>query len=133
MPGILDRLAQNARAHLYDFLQRHGFTVSAAARWQDTNDAPDEPFHDDATEPHAASGPLPYSAELADAYQRLDLPFGAPLADVNKRWKAYLKRCHPDRFHAEPSRQADATELTQQLNAAHACIEAAWKNASRSD
>lgn len=133
MPGILDRLAQNARAHLYEFLQRHVFTTPAAGPWQDTDDWPDEPLHADNAEPHEPSGPLAYSAGLADAYRLLDLPFGAPLADANKRWKTYLKHCHPDRFHANPSRQADATELTQQLNTAHARIKAAWKNASRSD
>ena len=133
VPGILDRLAQNARARLYDFLQRHLFTTPAAAPWQAADDWPDEPLHDDAAEPPQPTSPLPYSAGLADAYRLLDLPFGAPLADANKRWKTYLKRCHPDRFHADPLRQADATELTQQLNAAHARIEGAWKNAIRSD
>ncbi len=132
VPGILDRLAQNARVHLYEFLQRHIFTAPAGAPWQDTGDWPDEPLHDDHAEPHEPSGPLPYSTELARAYRVLDLPFGAPLADADRRWRAYLKRCHPDRFHAEPSRQTDATELTQQLNAAHDLVEAAWKNASRS-
>ena len=130
--GILDRLAQNTRAHLYAFLRRHVFTAPAAARWQDADDRTDEPRRD-AAEPHEPSSPLPYSAELADAYRILDLPFGAPLADANRRWKTYLKRCHPDRFHDDPKRQADATELTQQLNTAHARIEAAWKNASRAD
>ena len=127
--GILERLTQNTRAHLYGFLQRHVFTAPAAARWRAADDSPDESLHDHAAEPHESSGPLPHSTELADAYRLLDLPFGTPLADVNKRWRAYLKRCHPDRFHADPNRQVDATELTQQLNAAHARIETAWQNA----
>ena len=132
LSGVLDRLAQNARARLYDFLQRHVFAAPAAARWQDADDWPDEPFPNDTAEPHERhepSSPLPYGTDLADAYRLLDLPFGAPLADANRRWKAYLKRCHPDRFHGDPERQAEATELTQQLNAAHDLIEAAWKSA----
>lgn len=129
--GILDRLTQNARSHLYEILQRHIFTAPAAARWRDADDWPDEPLRDD-DEPHEPSG-LPYGTALADAYRLLDLPFGAPLEDANKRWKAYLKRCHPDRFHADPSRQADAAELTRQLNAAHDLIEAAWERAGRPD
>ena len=43
VPGILDRLAQNARVHLYEFLQRHVFTAPAAAPRQDTGDWPDDP------------------------------------------------------------------------------------------
>ena len=127
--GILDRLAQNARAHLYAFLQRHLFTTPTATRWQDADDWPREPFHNGASGPQQPSSPLPHSAELIDAYRVLDLPFGTSMADVSERWKTYLKRCHPDRFHNDPSRQAEATELTRQLNAAHDRIEAAWKNA----
>ncbi len=122
MSGILDRLVQNARAHLHDFLQRHVLTAPIEAPRQDADAGPHDPC-----------GPLPRNAELADAYRLLDLPFGAPLADANRRWKTYLKRCHPDRFHADPSRQTEATELTQQLNTAYDLIETAWKNASRAD
>ena len=131
MSGILDRLAQNARAQIQAFLQRHVFTTPAAPRWHDADDGPQEPLRDEAAETGGPPGPLPYNAELADAYRVLDLPFGAPMTTVNGRWKAYLKRCHPDRYHGDPGRQADATELSQQLNAAHARIETAWKNASR--
>ena len=131
--GILDRLAQNARAHLHEFLQRHVFTVPAGAPWQDADPWPEQPSRDDDTRPHEPSAPLPYSTELADAYRLLDLPFGAPLANADRRWKTYLKRCHPDRFHADPDRQADATRLTQELNAAHDLIEAAWESAGRTE
>jgi len=131
--GILDRLAQNARAQIHAFLQRHVITAPAARRRHDADDGPQEPHRDEAAGPGESPGPLPYNAELAEAYRVLDLPFGAPMGKVNKRWKAYLKRCHPDRYHSDPGRQADATELSQQLNAAHARIEDAWKNASRTD
>lgn len=127
MSGILDRLTQNARAYWHDFLQQRAFRKPTAAEWQAADDWR-EPFHNGASGPQQRSSPLPHSAELVAAYRILDLPFGAPLADVNERWKTYLKRCHPDRFHNDPKRLADATELTQQLNAAHARIEAAWKD-----
>ena len=130
MSGILDRLAQNARAYWHEFLRRRAFREPVATDWQAADDWPREPFHNGAAGPRQRSSPLPRSAELIDAYRLLDLPFGAPLADVSERWKTYLKRCHPDRFHNDPKRLADATELTQQLNAAHARIEAAWKNTS---
>jgi hypothetical protein len=75
---------------------------------------------------HTDSG-LPYSPELARGYALLDLPFGAPMEQVSRRWKTYLKTCHPDRFASDPARQAEATELTQALTGAHDTIRAAWK------
>ena len=131
MSGILDRLAQNARAQISAFLRQHLFTTPAASHRHDTDDWPREPLHDEAAETGESPTPLPYNGELADAYRVLDLPFGAPMTEVSKRWKAYLKRCHPDRYHGDPGRHADATELSQQLNAAHARIEAAWKKTGR--
>ncbi|GIX46483.1 MAG: hypothetical protein KatS3mg131_0694 [Candidatus Tectimicrobiota bacterium] len=74
-----------------------------------------------------ASGSLPYSEELARCYAALDLPFGAPLEEVTRRWKAYLKRCHPDRHATEPEKLAAATELTQILTEAYQKIKAAWQ------
>jgi hypothetical protein len=53
------------------------------------------------------------------------------MAQVSKRWKTYLKTCHPDRFANDPARQADATELTQALTGAHDTIEAAWQAAGQ--
>ena len=73
----------------------------------------------------SASG-LPYSDDVARCYRVLDLPFGAPMEDVSKRWKTYLKQCHPDRFATDPAKLADATELTQALTAAHDTIRTAW-------
>ena len=126
MSNILDRLAQNARAHLQDLRRRYG-TAEPSAAWQD--DPPGDPVH--VHEPRGTAGPLPQSDELAAAYRILDLPFGAPLHKASERWKSYLKRCHPDRFHNDPKRQSDAAELTRQLNAAHDRIEAAWRQAGR--
>ena len=131
--GILDRLAKNARAYWYDFLQRPALRKPTAAKWQAADDRPREPFRNGASGSQQRSSPLPHSAELVDAYRVLDLPFGAPMADVSERWKTYLKRCHPDRFHNDPKRLADATELTRQLNTAHDRIEAAWRKTGRTD
>ena len=127
MSNLLDRLAQNVRAQLHEWLQGYGISEPSPT-WQD--DPPGEPV--DVDEPRATTGPLPHSAELADAFRILDLPFGAPLPKANARWKSYLKRCHPDRFHNDPKRQSDAAELTRQLNAAHDRIEAAWRQAGTS-
>ena len=124
MSNILDRLAQNARAHLHELLRRYG-VAEAPPTWKEPPEG--DPVHVD--EPHATPGPLPHSSELADAYRVLDLPFATPLRQVETRWRSYLKRCHPDRFHNDPKRLSDAAELTRQLNAAHDRIEAAWRQA----
>jgi hypothetical protein len=95
--------------------------------------------HDDAfhhatppfEEPASAGHGLPYSVELARCYRLLDLPFGAPMAQVTRQWKTYLKQCHPDRYANDPAKQADATFLTQQLNDAHQKIKAAWEQRQR--
>ena len=126
MSTLLERLARNARAQLHDWLQRYGISEPSPPR---RDDPPGAPAFDH--EPQTRTGPLPHSAELADAYRVLDLPFGAPLPKVDGRWKAYLKRCHPDRYHGDTKRQSDAAELTRQLNAAHDRIEAAWRRAGR--
>jgi hypothetical protein len=73
------------------------------------------------------SNGLPYNVELAEAYRALDLPYGTPLEQVAKRWKAYLKKCHPDRYANHPEKLADATKLTQELTGAYEKIKAAWE------
>ena len=115
MSTLLERLARNARAQLHDWLQRYGI-AEPSPTWRDA--PPGDPVFDH--EPEQQTGPLPHSPELEEAYRILDLPFGAPLPKVNQRWKAYLKRCHPDRFHSDPKRQSD-----------HDRIEAAWQRAGR--
>jgi hypothetical protein len=130
MSELLKRLTRLTRAHLSDLLAQH---------WPGWHTVPPpepdfEPQHETGTssgsavppfEAHAGSG-LPYSAELADAYRALDLPFGAPLAQVAKRWKTYLKKCHPDRHANDAEKQADATRLTQELTRAYEKIKEAW-------
>ena len=134
MSTLLKRLVNLTRAHLHDLLDKHA-PRSSRASW-DT----DFTFHDrgpagDAREASAtgagaaasAASGLPYSDELARCYTLLDLPFGAPLEQVTRRWKTYLKKCHPDRYANDPGKLAEATELTQALTGAHDTIEAAWK------
>lgn len=138
MAGIVDRLIQNARAYVYDFVGKRLSGTPAVPPWQASEDAygshtswrsTDEspPFTHD-----AGAGPgLPHSAELARCYAALDLPFGTPLVHVTKRWKAYLRKCHPDLHAADAVKQAQATELTQQLNSAYDTIKTAWEQSQR--
>lgn len=129
MSDLLSRLINLVRANLRDL-----YTPSSSF-----DPFRDFPFDiDDDPEPHSASdyaaaggstgstSGLPYSDDVARCYQALDLPFGTPMDDVTKRWKTYLKQCHPDRFATEPAKLADATELTQALTAAHDTIRTAW-------
>ena len=130
MSELLKRLARLTRVQLSDFLAQHW------PAWSHTpaQESDFEPRHDTGTNPGSAVPPfeaypgsrLPYSAELADAYRALDLPFGAPMAQVARRWKTYLKKCHPDRHANDAAKQADATRLTQELTRAYEKIKEAW-------
>jgi hypothetical protein len=135
MSTLFKRLVNLTRAHLYDFLDKQTRGSTDDPTWHSGFDADDRGTADDTTHTstshagasaHAASG-LPYSAELARCYALLDLPFGVPMDQVTKRWKTYLKKCHPDRYANAPEKLADATELTQALTGAHDTILAAWR------
>ena len=123
MVEILRRLARLARAHLHDFMESYqggGYQPSARDAWADSaNEAPAGGYD-------SPSG-LPYSETLAASYGVLDLPFGVAMDQVAKRWKTYLKKCHPDRYATDPEKQAEATELTQELTRAYESIRTAWK------
>lgn len=74
-----------------------------------------------------SNGGLPYNPEVAQCYSALDLPYGAPIEEVSKRWKDYLKRCHPDRYASDPDKLPDANKLTQLLTHAYETIKEAWR------
>jgi DnaJ-domain-containing protein 1 len=131
MAELLKRLARLTQAHVSDFLERRWPGWRAEPPWQTDFEAPEEAEGEQRfTAPPFAARPgsgLPYSTALAEAYRALDLPFGAPMAQVTRQWKTYLKKCHPDRYANQPEKQADATRLTQELTRAHEQIKAAWK------
>ena len=137
MASLLQRLVQLGRTHLNDFLGQYWPGTSSSTTWE-TDSEHARHTHDDTfrspppfEEPAPAGHGLPHSAELARCYQDLDLPFGAPMEQVTKQWKTYLKQCHPDRYAQNPAKQAEATDLTQQLNDAHQKIKAAWEQHQR--
>jgi hypothetical protein len=76
---------------------------------------------------------LPYEEEIGRCYEALDLPYGANLDQVTRRWKAYLLKCHPDRHAVNPEKLPDATKLTQILTDAHDKIKEAWQKHHSSD
>jgi hypothetical protein len=127
MPELFRRLARLARVYLSDFVP---FSASEPRAWEEDASRREEfarprGFSAAGSRTETASG-LPFSEELAACYRALDLPFGAPMEQVSKRWKTYLKQCHPDRYANDPAKQDDATRLTQELTRAHQRIKAAW-------
>lgn len=68
-----------------------------------------------ATEPAAP----PLDPRIAGYYANLELEPGAGLAALTRAWKKLVREYHPDRFAADPARQAAATRLVQDLNHAY--------------
>ena len=73
------------------------------------------------------TGRLPYSDSVSRCYDAFDLPYGAPLDEVTRRYEDYLKKCHPDRHKNNPDMLSDAYKLTGILSWAHGEILAAWQ------
>ena len=137
MVGLWQRLVHLGRVHLHDLLAQRWPGASSTSRW-DTDHTTQEKTHRSGfgspppfEEPSPAGHGLPYSTELACCYRLLDLPFGAPMERVSKQWKAYLNKAHPDRHANDPTKQADATLFTQQLNDAYTKIKLAWERHQR--
>jgi hypothetical protein len=57
--------------------------------------------------------------EVRRAYAALGLPDGAALAVVRKRYRALVRKWHPDRFVADPQGQAEASIRMRVINAAY--------------
>ncbi len=137
MAGIFERLVQLGRTHLTDFLGQRWPGASSPPTWERDFETQEHTHHNTSNsppsfeEPSPASHGLPHSAELVRCYRMLDVPFGAPMEQVTRQWKTYLKKCHPDRYANDPAKQADATLLTQQLNDAHKKIKVAWERHQR--
>ncbi len=131
MVEILRRLARLTRAHLHDLMGSYlggGYQPSTRDAWTDSaNEEPAGGYDTPSSFESHSSHSVPYSEALAANYRVLDLPFGIPMDQVAKRWKTYLKKCHPDRYANDPEKQAEATELTQELTRAYEVIKAAWK------
>ncbi|MBI3092370.1 MAG: J domain-containing protein [Candidatus Tectomicrobia bacterium] len=72
-----------------------------------------------------------YDRHLAQCYANLELPYGADLETARRRWKAMLKKYHPDLHAADPERQRIATQITQEITAAYRAIEQAHARRNR--
>jgi len=137
MAGIFQRLVQLGRAHLNELLEQRWPGAASPSTWEQEFETQEHTQHDTFNapppfeEPASAGHGLPHSADLDRCYRMLDLPFGAPMEQVTRQWKTYLKKWHPDRYANDPAKQADATLVTQQLNDAHKKIKAAWERYQR--
>lgn len=49
-------------------------------------------------------------------FRNLEVPVGAPLADVRRGYKRLMAAYHPDRHSSDPEKLRTATEITKKLN-----------------
>ncbi len=49
-------------------------------------------------------------------YHNLEVPFGAPMAEVQASYRRLIRKYHPDRHAGDPRKQRLANELTGGLN-----------------
>src|SRR5262245_57081857 len=131
MSELFKRLVQLTRAHLTELFEQHWSGRRTETTWDTDVPSQDDPATGQYTAPPpfetSTNHGLPYSAEVAEAYRALDLSYAAPLEQVARRWKDYLKKCHPDRHANDPHKLADATRLTQELTSAYEKIKGAWE------
>ena len=64
-------------------------------------------------------------------YDVLELPLGAPLAEVERQYQLLVQKWHPDRFAQRPEQLAEATAKTARINAARTAIRDALRAESR--
>jgi curved DNA-binding protein CbpA len=57
--------------------------------------------------------------DVRRAYATLGLPFGAPPAQIKRRYRTLVKTWHPDRFATDPAGQAAACDRLTHINNAY--------------
>ena len=87
--------------------------------WEELNAFLDD---DDFEEPRRRS-PDPFADHRREAlrqdYANLEVPYGAPFAEVKKAYKRLLRRYHPDRNAGDPEAFRIATEITKKMNVSY--------------
>jgi len=56
-------------------------------------------------------------------YQNLELPYGAPFADIKKSYRRLMKIYHPDLYHNDSEKFEMAQQVSSQLNEAYVYFE----------
>lgn len=102
-----------------DPLDDDAFDADPSARASDPHARASDPAAAAAREGSSAPGSaLP--PDVVRAYRALELPPGAPFADVKRAYRRQMKRYHEDRFANDAARRATASEVSKRLNAAYA-------------
>jgi len=69
---------------------------------------------------------------LRQDYANLEVPFAAPLEQVQSSYRSLLRKYHPDRFVRDAEKQKLATEITKRLNESFQNIRRHYRTESRS-
>lgn len=64
-------------------------------------------------------------SQMAQHYAALGLKPGAPFTEVRSQFRKLMRKYHPDRFAADPQKQAQMTKKSQAVSEAFAAIEKA--------
>jgi len=59
------------------------------------------------------------TAEIRRYYANLELPIGAPVAEVKASYRRLMRRYHPDLHHGDNEKAQVATRLAQELRVAY--------------
>ena len=63
------------------------------------------------------------NAEVAKHYKALDLPYGAPFAEVKSAYRKLMRKYHPDLHNDSPKKQKAANELSVRVTQAYNALE----------
>ncbi|MBN1835659.1 MAG: J domain-containing protein [Spirochaetales bacterium] len=69
-----------------------------------------------ARQQHRSPATAPPPESLRRDYANLEVPFGTPFPEVQKSYRALLRKYHPDRFAGDAEKLKVATDITQRLN-----------------
>lgn len=74
-------------------------------------------------------GGMPES--LRRDFRNLEVPVGAPMADVRRAYKRLMAAYHPDRHSSDPEKLRTATEITKKLNQSFQRIRTYYEGSAR--
>lgn len=64
---------------------------------------------------------------IRDYYANLEVEYGADMDTVKESYRNLMRKYHPDKFTHDPSMEAKATSLTQEITYAYRAIESYHK------
>lgn len=112
------RLFNIARAELIDAARRLRGGSREGLRADPTGEDVDPLRRDDRPSPRRAH-PMEPPPEIRRYYANLELPVGAPAAEVKAAYRRLMRRYHPDRHYGSPERAEAADRLAKELRTAY--------------